>query len=282
MPRSLTSSGPGYLAYIPGGGLYPAGLADLIAGVVNRYTGVRLAAPALAQLEANALDWLREWMEFPAEARGLFTTGGSMAHFNAVVCARERHLGPDIRAGVLYGSTQMHHSMTKSARLAGVMPDRIRAVPVDERFRMDVDALAGMIGADRRAGLRPFCVASAAGTTHTGAVDPLNTVADLCAREGLWHHVDGAYGAFFHLCPELRDLMSGLSRADSLTLDPHKACSCRTAPEPCSCPTAPCCAGRTKRPRATCPTGSTSTSTTRMCTGRSSRAGSRTFASGSA
>ena len=222
VPRSFTTSGPGYLAYIPGGGLYPAGLADLIAGVVNRYTGVRLAAPALVQLEANALDWLREWMAFPAGTRGLFTTGGSMAHFNAVLCARERHLGPDIRAGVLYGSTQMHHSMTKSARLAGIMPDRVRAVPVDERFRMDVGALADMIAADRRAGLRPFCVASAAGTTNTGAVDPLNAVTDLCAREGLWHHVDGAYGAFFHLCPELRDLMPGLSRADSLTLDPHK------------------------------------------------------------
>ena len=222
VPRSFTAPGPGYLAYIPGGGLYPAGLADLIAGVVNRYTGVRLAAPVLVQLEANALDWLREWMAFPTETRGLFTTGGSMAQFNAVVCARERHLGPDIRPGVLYGSTQMHHSMTKSARLAGIMPDRIRAVPVDERFRMDVDALADMIAADRRAGLRPFCVASAAGTTNTGAVDPLHAIADLCAREGLWHHVDGAYGAFFHLCPELRDLVPGLSRADSLTLDPHK------------------------------------------------------------
>ena len=87
VPRSFTSSGPGYLAYIPGGGLYPAGLADLVAGVVNRYTGVRLAAPALVQLEANALDWLRDWMEFPAEARGLFTTGGSMAH-STPWCAR--------------------------------------------------------------------------------------------------------------------------------------------------------------------------------------------------
>ena len=87
---------------------------------------------------------------------------------------------------------------------------------------MDVGALAAMIAEDRRAGLRPFCVASAAGTTNTGAVDPLNDIADLCAREGLWHHVDGAYGAFFHLCSELRHLMPGLSRADSLTLDPHK------------------------------------------------------------
>ena len=222
VPRSFTAPGPGYLAYIPGGGLYPAGLADLIADVVNRYTGVWLAAPALVQLESNALDWLRDWMEFPAQTRGLFTTGGSMANFNAVLCAREQHLGPEIRQGVLYGSTQMHHSMIKSARLAGIMPDRVRAVQVDEQFRMDVGALADAIAADRRVGLRPFCVTSSAGTTNTGAVDPLNAIADLCAREGIWHHVDGAYGAFFYMCPELRDLMPGLSRADSLTLDPHK------------------------------------------------------------
>ena len=222
VPRSFTAPGPGYLAYIPGGGLYPAGLADLIADVVNRYTGVWLAAPALVQLESNTLDWLRDWMEFPAQTRGLFTTGGSMAHFNAVLCAREQHLGSEIRPGVLYGSTQMHHSMIKSARLAGIMPDRIRAVQVDEQFRMDVEALADAIAADRRVGLRPFCVTSSAGTTNTGAVDPLHAIADLCAREGLWHHVDGAYGAFFYMCPELRDLMPGLSRADSLTLDPHK------------------------------------------------------------
>ena len=146
----------------------------------------------------------------------------SFTHFNAVLCAREQHLGSEIRSGVLYGSTQMHHSMIKSARLAGIMPDRIRAVQVDEQFRMDVGALADAIAADRRVGLRPFCVTSSAGTTNTGAVDPLNAIADLCAHEGIWHHVDGAYGAFFYMCPELRDLMPGLSRADSLTLDPHK------------------------------------------------------------
>ena len=130
--------GPAISPTFQAAGLYPAGLADLIADVVNRYTGVWLAAPALVQLESNALDWLRDWMEFPAQTRGLFTTGGSMANFNAVLCAREQHLGPEIRQGVLYGSTQMHHSMIQSARLAGIMPDRVRAVQVDEQFRMDV------------------------------------------------------------------------------------------------------------------------------------------------
>src|SRR5512138_258432 len=109
IPRSFTAPGPGYLAFIPGGGLYPAALADFITNTVNRYTGVWQAAPALVQLEANALDWLREWMDFPADARGLFTNGGSMATFNAIVCARERYLGAEIRRGTLYTSDQAHH-----------------------------------------------------------------------------------------------------------------------------------------------------------------------------
>ena len=94
-------SGPGYLAFIPGGGVFPAALADLITNTTNRFTGIWQAAPALVQLEANALDWLREWMDFPPETRGLFTTGGSMATWNAILCARERHLGAEIRRGVL-------------------------------------------------------------------------------------------------------------------------------------------------------------------------------------
>ena len=102
------------------------------------------------------------------------------------------------------------------------MPDRVRAVPVDDAFRLRVDALGAAIAEDRAAGRVPFLVVSSAGTTNTGAVDPLDAIADLCAREGLWHHIDGAYGAFFHACPELRPSLSGLSRADSVTLDPHK------------------------------------------------------------
>jgi aromatic-L-amino-acid/L-tryptophan decarboxylase len=222
IPRSFTAPSPGYLAFIPGGGTFPAALADFITNTTNRFTGVWQAAPALVQLEANALDWLRDWMRFPEETRGLFTSGGSMATFNAIVCARERHLGADIRRGVLYTSDQAHHSVLKAAKLAGVMPDRVRAIESDDRFRLRVDRLRETIAADRRAGLTPFAVVSSAGTTNTGAVDPLDAIADLCAAEGLWHHVDGAYGAFFYLCDELRDTLRGLPRADSLTLDPHK------------------------------------------------------------
>lgn len=222
VPRTFNTASPGYLAYIPGGGVYPSVLADLIANGVNRYTGVWLAAPALVQLEANALDWIREWMQFPTSARGLFTTGGSMANFTAIVCARERLLGADIRRGVLYASGEVHHSVTKSARLAGVMPDRVRAIAIDGAYRMRIDALEAAIRADRAAGLTPFLVVSSAGTTNTGAIDPLREITRVCRTQGLWHHVDGAYGACFYIVPELRSLLAGLPEVDSLTLDPHK------------------------------------------------------------
>lgn len=222
LPRTLVTNGPGYMAYVPGGGIFPAALADLLSNTTNRFTGAWFAAPAFVQLEANVLEWFREWMSFPEGAGGVFTTGGSMATFNAIACAREKILGPNIRDGVLYTSTQAHHSVKKSARLAGIAPDRVRVIPVDSDFRVRVDALSGAITADRTAGLVPFLVVSSAGTTNTGAVDPLGAVAEVCERERVWHHVDGAYGAFFHAVPELRPLLDGLSRADSLTLDPHK------------------------------------------------------------
>jgi aromatic-L-amino-acid decarboxylase len=122
----------------------------------------------------------------------------------------------------LYTSDQAHHSVLKSAKLAGVMPDRVRPIVSDDRFRMRVDLLEDAIADDRRAGLTPFAVVSSAGTTNTGAVDPLDAIADLCTQQRLWHHIDGAYGAFFYLVEELRGTLRGLPRADSLTLDPHK------------------------------------------------------------
>ena len=227
LPRSFTTPGPGYLAFIPGGGLFEAALADFLADATNRFTGVWAAAPALVQLEADVLAWFADWMGFPSTARGLLTSGGSLANFGAIVCARERLLGPRLREGTLYASTQAHHCVAKAAKLAGILPDRVRLVAVDGDFRLRLDALQEAIERDRRAGRLPFLVTSSAGTTNTGAVDPLDGVADLCARETaagrpLWHHVDGAYGACFHLVPELRPLLAGLPRADSLALDPHK------------------------------------------------------------
>jgi aromatic-L-amino-acid/L-tryptophan decarboxylase len=222
IPQSFNTPHPGYLAYIPGGGLYTAALADFIADTTNRYTGIWQAAPALVQLEANALEWLREWMGMPAGTTGVFTTGGSMATFNAVLCAREQYLGADIRRGVLYTSDQAHHCVIKSAKLAGIMPDRVRSIATDARYHIRMDLLRDAVEQDRRDGLTPCLVVGNAGTTNTGAVDPLETLADFCDDEHLWFHVDGAYGAFFQLCDETRPVLRGIERADSLTLDPHK------------------------------------------------------------
>ena len=220
--RSYNSAGGGYLAYVPGGGVFPAALGGFVADALNRYTGLWNAAPALVQLEANVLDWFRQWLGMPAATRGLLTSGGSLATFGAVVTAREHLLGTELRRGVLYTSSQAHHSVAKAARLAGILADRVRIVDVDEGMRLQVEALEEAMRQDRAAGLQPFMVVSAAGTTNTGAIDPLVSVGALCRREGLWHHVDAAYGGFFRLCPELHDVLRGIEEADSVTLDPHK------------------------------------------------------------
>jgi aromatic-L-amino-acid decarboxylase len=222
VPKSRNTASPGYLAYIPGGGLYPAALADFLALAVNRYVGVWHAAPALVQIEATAIDWLRDWVGYPAGAAGLLTSGGSMSNLIGIVTARRARLGDEFADAVIYTSEEAHHSIHKSAVLAGFPERNLRVMPVDARFRLQVEALAEAVAADRARGLRPFLVAASAGTTNTGAVDPLPAIADLCARESLWLHVDAAYGGFFRLAPGGAALLPGLERADSLVLDPHK------------------------------------------------------------
>ena len=221
---SLTTPGPGYLAYIPGGGIQAAAIADLIAGHVNRFTGLSAAAPALARLEHDVLSWLAREFGLGSAARGILTSGGSLANFSAICCARESRLGEDfdLRRAVAYTSSQAHHSVTKCFRLAGFPSANLRDVAVDATWRLEPAALARQIAADRASGLEPFLVVAAAGTTNTGAVDPLPEIAAICAQEGLWLHVDGAYGGAFVLCDRGRARLAGIERADSITFDPHK------------------------------------------------------------
>ncbi len=220
--KGFGTAGPGYLAYIPGGGLPQAAVAELVAAATNRYVGVFAAAPGLAQLEADAVRWLCTFVGYPAAARGIFTTGGSLANFSAVVTAREALLGEDLTRGVVYASDQTHHSVEKAARLAGIPPARVRSIATDARFRIELSALERAIATDRKAGLQPFLVVGNAGTTSTGAVDDLAGLSELTTRERIWLHVDGAYGGFFHLTERGRRALAGLARADSITLDPHK------------------------------------------------------------
>lgn len=222
VPVSFNTAGPGYLAYVPGGGLFLAALADLIADATNRYVGVWQAAPGLVQLETNAVRWLAEIVGLPAGSGGILTTGGSLATFSAVVAARAERLGERFDDGVIYTSDQAHHSVLRAARLAGFRRDQVREVATDPQFRVRVADVAAAIAADRAAGRRPCLVVGHAGTTNTGAVDDLGALADLAAREGLWLHVDAAYGGFFALTDRGRAALAGIERADSVTLDPHK------------------------------------------------------------
>ncbi len=221
-PKSFNTAGPGYLAYIPGGGIFHSAVADLIADSVNRYVGVWLAAPGLSQLEANVVRWFCDIVGYRREARGFLTSGGSLANFSAIAVARREKLPHDFLNGTLYASDQVHHSVEKAAILAGFPPESVRIVPSDERFRIKLDVLAELLERDRAVGRAPFLLVVSAGTTNTGAVDDMEAAADVAQRHGLWLHADAAYGGFFMLTERGRRVMSGLERADSITLDPHK------------------------------------------------------------
>lgn len=222
LPTSFNTAGPGYLAYIPGGGVFPSAVADLVANAVNRYVGVWVAAPALVQLELNVVRWFCTILGYGPGSGGILTSGGSLANFTAIVTARRERLPEAFWSGTLYTSDQAHHSVRKAAVLAGFPEANVRQVPSDERFRIRLDELERLVAEDRNAGLQPFLIVGSAGTTNTGAVDPIDALADLAQREAMWLHVDGAYGAPFMLTERGREAMAGLSQADSVTLDPHK------------------------------------------------------------
>ncbi len=220
--KAFDTAGPGYLAYIPGGGLYAAAIADLLACVTNRFVNLAAPAPALVRLEANVTRWLCDLFDFPEEAQGVLTSGGSMANFSAVVTARTVCLPEDFLAGTIYVSEHVHHSIAKSARLAGFPSGAIRPVRTDTSLRLDVNDLREQVHRDRAGGRRPFLVVGSAGTVNTGAIDPLADIAELADAEGMWFHVDGAYGGFFQMTERGRERFRGIERADSVTLDPHK------------------------------------------------------------
>ncbi|MBC8405593.1 MAG: aminotransferase class V-fold PLP-dependent enzyme [Planctomycetes bacterium] len=243
IPHSLNTAGPGYLAYIPGGGLFHTALADLIADAVNRYVGVWIASPGMVQLESNVVQWFCEVVGYgndptagpgatsrpDTEAAtspnpgGILTSGGSIANLTALVTARRTQLGDDFSRGTLYVSDQIHHSITKAAIIAGLPTANVRVIPAGADFKMDVARLQQQIQDDRKDGWQPFLMIGSAGTVNTGAVDPLNELADLAAAESMWLHIDGAYGAFFTMTKRGRSALDGMDRADSITLDPHKS-----------------------------------------------------------
>jgi aromatic-L-amino-acid decarboxylase len=228
--NSTALASPRFLAYVSGPPNGIAPYAEAIAATINQNCNFWQLGPAASVIERAVLQWLAGLVGYPSDAGGILTGGGSIATLNGLVTALNA-FDPQFRAmglqsrtapAVVYTSVEAHRSVDKAAAILGIGLDNVRHIPVDDQYRMRVDLLAKAIEADRRAGLAPFCVVATSGTVTTGSIDPLNEIADLCSREGLWLHVDGAYGALFRLSASTFDLLDGIGRADSITLDPHK------------------------------------------------------------
>ncbi|MGA9161261.1 MAG: aminotransferase class V-fold PLP-dependent enzyme [Actinomycetota bacterium] len=220
--NSYNTTGPGFLPFIPGGGLFASVLGDFLATGINRFVNMWGQAPVGTQIEDNVVRWLCDLFGYGPESRGILTSGGSMANLSALVTARKARLPEDFLDGTLYVSEQVHGSNAKAASIAGFPNANVRSVPCTAELRMDLVALRDMIRSDRAAGRTPFLVIASAGTTNTGAIDPIDGIADVAAEEDLWLHVDAAYGGFFQLTERGLRAFAGVERADSITLDPHK------------------------------------------------------------
>jgi glutamate/tyrosine decarboxylase-like PLP-dependent enzyme len=229
LPHPLGNIHPRFWGWVNGTGTPFAMLAEMLAAGMNpNVSGFNQVSVCV---ETQVLDWCKEMLGYPLEASGILVSGGSMANLVGLTVARNARAGFDVmRHGVkaseqkltLYGSREMHYSVQKGVELLGLGSDSLRQIAVNEDFQIDVAALEAAIALDRARGLKPFCVIGNAGTVNTGATDDLNALADICQREGLWFHVDGAFGAFARLSPTLRPQVAGMERADSLAFDLHK------------------------------------------------------------
>ena len=223
LATGIDNAAAGELAYIPGSGLLTAALGDLVAAVANRYTGMSGFTPAAVALEQGVLRWLTEAFELPERSQGLLLSGGSNANLTAIVAAREKHAGDRADLATVYVGEHAHASVRKAARIAGVTGDHVRVCSSADGLRLDPEAVRVAIKQDVADGLRPIAIIGAAGTTNAGAIDPLPQLADLAQQLGVWFHVDAAYGGFFQLTERGRARLTGIERADSITLDPHKS-----------------------------------------------------------
>jgi len=226
LPATSNLLHPRWMAYVLAGSLP---LAGLIAALINTLNLIP-TSPANTYLAMTVARWLGEMLGFAKDAAGYLTTGGSWANLVGLAVARVRRAGWEVRieglAGhpplVAYVSEEGHSCLDKSMELLGMGRNQLRKIPVGSDYRIQIQALEEAIKTDRSAGRQPFCLIGNAGTVNTGAVDPLDALAEIAVRHNLWFHVDGAYGAFGALAPEYRPLFVGIERADSLAADPHK------------------------------------------------------------
>ena len=220
LPFATRLDHPRCFGFIPSSPTWPGILADFLAAGFNVNACTWLVASGPSHVELMVIDWFSRWIGYPDSAGGLLTSGGSAASVDALVAAREAAGHPD-RPSV-YMSDQSHSAHVRAARTIGIRADRIRLLPSDRHFRLDMDRLVRAVAEDRAAGLDPVAVCANAGTGSTGAIDPLTAVADYCEAEGIWLHVDATYGGFAAVTERGKQLLSGIERADSVGLDPHK------------------------------------------------------------
>ncbi|MCY4421074.1 MAG: aminotransferase class I/II-fold pyridoxal phosphate-dependent enzyme [Gammaproteobacteria bacterium] len=220
LPIAMRLDHPRCFAFIPTSPTWPGIVAEFMAAGYNINLATWLTSSGASQLELVVIEWFRNWLGYPQGAGGLLTSGGSAASVNALVAAREAAGHPE-RATV-YMSDQSHSAHIRAARIIGIRPEGIRMIPCDSRFRLDMQALARTVQEDREQGLNPIAVCANAGASSTGAIDPLSDMAAYCEAEGIWLHVDAAYGGFAIVTEEGRELLHGIERADSVGLDAHK------------------------------------------------------------
>ena len=213
---------PRFLAYVPGPGNFVGAMADALISGYNVFAGTWISGSGPAAVELTVLEWLRDLCGLPVGAGGLFVSGGSMANLTAIAVAREVKVKGRLEDATVYFSDQAHSSLEKALRVIGLPSANVKKVPSDASFGLPAGELARRIEQDRATGKHPFCVIANAGTTNTGAIDPLREISALCREHGLWLHVDGAYGAAAVIAERGRELLGGLELADSLSLDPHK------------------------------------------------------------
>ena len=220
LPFATRLDHPRCFAFIPSAPTWPGVLADFMAAGYNFNQSTWLVASGPSAIELVVIDWLKGWIGYPEGAGGLLTSGGSAASVDAFVAAREAAGNPE--GATVYMSDQSHSAQVRAARITGVKQEHTRLLPTDERYRLDVEALARAVAEDRAAGLHPVTVCANAGASSTGAIDPLEAIADFCEAEGIWLHVDGAYGGFAMVTEKGKRLLRGIERADSVNLDSHK------------------------------------------------------------
>lgn len=221
VPFSRQNAHPRMFGYVQSPGTPIGAFADLLASTLNANLTIWRSAPAAVELERMTIDWIRQILGFPAEALGLFVSGGSMANLAALAAARQTR-SDSLGRLRLYASSATHFSIAKAAALLGIGRENVRIIAVDERLKMRVNDLVAKIQADLEAGYVPFCVVGNAGTVDTGTVDLLGEIREITERFQLWMHVDGSYGAFAVLADSAKNLFSGMEQADSIALDPHK------------------------------------------------------------